>query len=61
MIQPPIEQPASPKRLIYAHTSFRIKVHCGCGFSADSTADGIAHTRESGHTCCIAGEIRPVQ
>lgn len=58
-----VTQTASPRVDVQRKTfrydaDFHLKVNCGCGHSASSVEDGLAHAETTGHTLHITGEIR---
>lgn len=49
------EEPPRPVRMRTAST--RLNVNCGCGFKCADVAGAEAHSRLTGHTVHILGEV----
>lgn len=48
--------PRRPAATGYSRST--LKVYCGCGFAAQTVAEGHDHSNATGHTLHITGEIR---
>lgn len=51
-------QPTVQRRILRVPFLTTLKIHCGCGFSAQTIKEAEEHAESTQHTLHITGEIR---